>query len=492
MAPSFLEGVELAATAAAGPRLPAVAPAVRGNPAFLLVVGAAAIALFASLFFSTQAGLFILAAAWIAAASFRCPKEAFFLLIFVAPLLPILKATQVASIVTPLKDVVIATLLIKTTILPIAQKRDPYRRNTLLVALALFLVWALVGFLRADSMVLGLLRLRDLILYIPLLWIARQSLTALDDLRTFLRVVVGGGALVLLLVGLQFFAFPDGMVLRYDPVLGSWIPRASGTLAHPNLLGSYLLFLIPLAASLLLARSFSLRARTFSAIVAVVGLLALFFTYSRSGWIATAVALLALGALVVVLKRRLILPGVVLGGTMLLMLGTLVPGVRTFLRTVADPTYPSNAERLEILAGLVATASPTSAIIGEGLGDVASATLRTVNISLTNIAAADVRQVQIAKARTFVDNAILKTWAELGVVGIALLLWITTRVIVLSWRESRTARTPEGRAFARALLATTSGLVALSFFLDVPEIFPVALYWWAFVGVAHALPYIEE
>ena len=467
-------------------------PLAAYGPAFLLSMGAAAIAIFLGLFFSAQAGLFAIAAMWVAVGAWRYPKEAFLLLLFVAPLLPILKATQVLSVVTPLKDVVIGALLLKTTILPLVQKRDPYRRNVLLFTLVLFTLWALVGFLRADNTVLGLLRLRDLFLYIPLLWIARAVIASYADLRLLLRIVVGGGAIILLLVGLQFLAWPDGMVLRYDPVLATWIPRVSGTLAHPNLLASYLLFLIPLVSSLFLVRSFSLRARSLFAVCTIASLLILFFTYSRSGWIAVVGALGALVGLVLVRRRRLVLPSVALAAGVFLLLVTLVPGAKTFLRTAIDPTYASNAERLEILAGVVATASPTSAIVGEGLGDVVSATMRSVSISLGDIAAADVRHVQIAKARTFVDNAVLKTWLELGVVGLGLIFWITVRALGMSWRESRMGSLPEGRALARALFATTVGLVVLSFFLDVPEIFPVALFWWAFVGVVQGLPYVEE
>lgn len=456
----------------------------------LLIIGAAAVALFLALFFSAQAGLFTIAAAWVAAAAWRYPKETFFLLIFFAPLLPILKATQVLGAITPLKDVVIIALLFRTTIVPLALKRDPYRRNTLFVPLVLLASWAILGLLRADDAVLGVLRLRDILLYLPMLWIARSLMGSEQDLRMFLRMVLGGAVFVLLLAGVQFLAFPDGMVLRYHPALRIWIPRVAGVLAHPNLLASYLLFIVPLVCSLFLARSFSRAAKALLAFFVGLGLVATYFTYSRSGWIAIAGALSALFGLVLLKRRTLILPGVFAVSAVLVLLLTSVPGARTFLQTVVDPTYASNEERIHILASLIANSSSTSALIGEGLGDVLSGTLRTVRISLNDIAEADVRRVQIAKAQTFVDNAVLKTGVELGVVGLALLLWIVGSALGMSWKECRTGTLPEGRAVGIAVFSTTIGLLVLSFFLDVPEIFPVALFWWSFVGVLQALPYI--
>jgi O-antigen ligase/polysaccharide polymerase Wzy-like membrane protein len=461
---------------------------LNGGLLVLLTLGAGAIAMFLAAFFSAQAGLLALAAAWVVAGAWYYPREAFLLLMAVAPFLPILKHTQVVSLVTPLKDVVIATLFTRVVLLPLFRKRDPYRRNTLLLPILAFAAWSVIGALRADVAVLGILRLRDLLLYLPLLWIARACVSTRDDLRTFLRVTFGSLALVLLLAGVQAFAFPDGMVLRFDPSRAQWIPRAAGVLAHPNLLGSYLLLLLPLTWALAVERG--MRLRFTAGLLGTAGLIAVFSTYSRSAWITAAVAAVSLAAVFVVRKRavfRLAVPAIVA----VLLLASLLPMTRTLLRTVVDPSYESNRERLDILAGLVAETSNAGALFGSGLGNIVRGTLRDVDISLTDIAAADVQRVQIAKARTFVDNAVLKTWVELGLTGLLLMGWMAWRAVTLAWRGSAHA-IPEARAFARGTFAVTVGLAALSFFLDTPEIFPVALYWWTFVGILQALPYLES
>lgn len=224
----------------------------------------------------------------------------------------------------------------------------------------------------------------------------------------------------------------------------------------------------------------------------IAGAAAVFATYSRSAWIAHAVAVAALGALALRSRRAATMPRLLAGAVVLALLVAALPRARAMLRTVVDPTYASNRERLEILVGIAADTTNVEALIGRGLGDVTASTLRSVSVSLGDIAAADVRSVRTAKARTFVDNAVLKTWVEGGLVGVLLVAWLLWRVLRLAWRESAGGALPEGRAVARAVFAATAGLVALSLFLDVPEIFPVALLWWALVGVIEALPYLRE
>lgn len=465
---------------------------VNFGPVVLALLGVAAVVAYLILFFSAQAGLLALAAAWLAVGAWRFPKAAFALLLFFAPLLPIIKATEVLGPLTLLKDVIIGALFLRTAVLPVLHKRDPYRRNPLLLPIAVFVLWSFVGLAQTDAFVLGALRLRDLLLYLPLLWIARFLVRTHEDVRDLLRVLAGSAALVLLLALAQFLFFADGMVLRFDPARDTWIPRAGSVLAHPSILGSYLLFVIPLWSSLLFVRSLSLGSRLLSAALSAGGFVALIATYSRGAWLAAAVSLCAL-AITAVPWRRGALLAVAVGTIGVVALPVLLlPNVRSLLHTVADPTYQSNRERLDILAGLVAASTHVSALTGQGLADVLGATGRTATISLGDIVAADASLVRAVKAKTFVDNAVLKTWIELGLVGVLLLALIAGRFLVMCFRNARGGGVPEARAFARAGGAVTVGLIVLSFFLDVPEVFPVALLWWTYVGTIEALPYLTN
>lgn len=458
----------------------------------ITLLGVGALALFSALFFSAQAGIFILAGAWTVALTWKYPKQAFWLLLIFAPLLPLLKITQTLSAVTPLKDFVIAALFIKVVILPIYLKKDPYRRNAVLLPIIFLCGYALLAMLHADSRLVGLLRLRDILLYIPMLWVARAMLQTRQDFNNFLKIIFGSVGLVLLLGVTQFLFFADGMVLRFDPSDGSWIPRASSVLAHPNILGSYLLCFVPLLLAFSVYKFKYGWKPKFVLLLGILGLVAVYATYSRGVWIAFAVAALTAGVLIVYQKRQLfykvVLPVILIG----LICVFAIPRTRNLLLTVVDPTYASNQDRIGIVAQLVSEMSNADALFGRGLGDVYESTDRNINISISDIAANNVQSVQTAKAQTFVDDAVIKTWIETGLAGLLIVGWLVWNVITNSWRLNIGGKTVEEKYIGIALFATTCGLLVLSFFLDIPETFPVALYWWMLVGVGQAVPYLRD
>lgn len=94
-------------------------------------------------------------------------------------------------------------------------------------------------------------------------------------------------------------------VLQYvglDPL--PWQPTAAGrafsTLGHPNFLAAYLVLVVPIAGVRLLSAS-DWSARAFHGVVSGVGLLCLYLTFSRSGWLGL---LAAVGFLVALQVKR--------------------------------------------------------------------------------------------------------------------------------------------------------------------------------------------
>lgn len=450
-----------------------------GDVRLLAALGVGVIALFLGLFFSAQAGLLFLGGAWLAVATWRHPWPAFLLLIVVAPFLLILKATVVLGPVTLLKDVVILTLVVN-----VIRAGGPTVPRALAVPLLALLAWVLVGLVRADATALGLLRLRDLLLYVPMILVGIRLIRSADRQRQFLHAFLGAGLLVLILGAAQWWLFPDGMVLRFDPGSGRWIPRLASVLAHPNHLGSFLVFLLPVSLALILFAGRAFPRWPLAAVVSGGGLLAGYLTYSRSAWVAIAAAILAL-ALLGVIRLRPRLTAVVLLAAVLAGFGLfLTPRVRSLARSALDPQYASNRERLEILAGTFSDISNRGAVMGEGLGDTVRLLQRVAPISLYELAAASSREAQVAKARTFVDNGVVKTWVELGVVGLVLFGWVAVRLFLTALRRARADPDPVGRALGLATSAILCGLLPLWFFLDVPDLFPVNLYFWTFAGLS--------
>lgn len=452
-------------------------------------MGVGVIALFLALFFSAQAGLLLLAAAWVAAGTWRYPWPAFLLLIAGAPLLLLLKATVVLGPLTLLKDVVILTLFARSVREPPGSSK--VSRELLVPVLAL-LGWEIIAFFRADALGLGLLRLRDLALYVPMLLVVSRLVSTTERLGTLVTSWLGSAAVVLLLGFVQWQFFQDSMVLRFDPEKSVWIPRVSSVLAHPNNLGSYLLFLLPLAGALLVAPRLSYRRWLLALLVFCAGLPAAYATYSRSAWAALAVSLLVGAMLFVALKsprlgERRYPPRLVVSALLLMVLaGTSVftiPTVRSLLASVVDPAYESNQTRLQIFAGSLADISNLGAVVGEGLGDTASLLQREATISIYQLAAASSREAQVAKAQTFVDNGVVKTWVEQGIVGLVLAGWVAVRLFLASLRAARQGSESEWRAIGLASCAILVGLAVLWLFLDVPDIFPANLYFWTLAGL---------
>lgn len=458
---------------------------------FLSALGIGSIALFLGLFYSAQAGLLILAAAWLAILTWKYPWKSFLSLIIIAPFLLIIKATVVLGAITVLKDIVILTLFIR--VLSEGGTRLP---KVILIPVLTYVAWAVVAFLSADSRLLGLLRLRDLLLYVPMIIVGVRLVSSPARLRLFLKVFLSTALIVLFLGLIQWVFFADGMVLRHDPVKEIWIPRVASVLAHPNVLGSYLLFVIPIAAALFITPKINKKYRYASLGILLASLLAVFATYSRSAWMAVAVSLAAMAFLFLLLRipyQRALAKGKSIGvfvlvSILFLVVAFVFPPTRTFLTSVTNPAYESNRERIDIVVGALIGISRKGVIIGEGLGSPALLLDRTANISLYEIASAEAGKAQVAKARTFVDNAVVKTIMEQGVVGLVLAGWVAFRLSLAAFRAiGNQDYSSDARAFGLGFLGLIFGLSVLWLFLDVPDIFPVNLYFWTFAGITASI-----
>jgi len=406
-------------------------------PALIIVLVSA----FISFFLSFQAGVFILFFAAVAWWVWEHPEGGFLLFVVLAPLLPMLKITQTIGTVTLVKDIIILTLLFRVFLIPLLAKRLPYQRNVFFAPLALLLAWTGFEMLRADSLILGILRARDIalyaLLYLAVLYLPHNKKIFQERLKWF-----SASLLVLLLLSVyQWFWAVDSAVLRFDPVREVWIPRLSSVMAHPSIFGEYLVA----AASLFgVVALFTVRGRT-RLLFGALGLVTIpfiFLTYSRAVWVGLAAALTA-GALAIFwrllmsharqwLAWRLGAISLVCAVLVLVVLMRLTP-VGVFVRSAFDPTYGSNEERLEFMARLIAPLSNFEALFGKGLGDVLEQNFREVDLETYDIATGAQRVVQLTKNRTLVDNQYLKSFVELGLAGLLIYGWLYWRFLKASF-----------------------------------------------------------
>jgi len=448
-----------------------------------------------SLLVSLQAGLLILFFLSVAWWVWENTEEGFLLLIILAPLLPMLKITQTIGTVTLIKDVIILTLFVRLVGWPLIKKRLPYRRNILLAPIGALILWTAFEMLRADSIILGILRARDIGLFIFLYWAVLYLKHDRERMIMRLKWLWGGVIILLILAVYQWFWAVDSAVLRFDPIRNVWIPRLSSIMAHPSIFGQYLVSVAALASAIFIGNRNN-RVRWFVAALFIVILPFIWLTYSRAVWIGLVMVMLVVSTALTVrwatgriVKKRLMSYG--LSALLVVLVVALAVGkytpVGVYVRSAIDPTYGSNEERLEFAVRLIAPLTNTEAILGKGLGDVLAQNFRSVDLEIFDVASGNARSVQLTKNRTLVDNQYLKTFIEMGMIGILIYGWIYWRIGKYSWSLTRLGESRAGDVAIKSVLNRIVGywglgflaaFVVQAFFIDIWDIFPTNMLFW--------------
>lgn len=458
-----------------------------------IIIGGLAAA-FIALFFSWQLGFFCLlfmATAWWV---WENPEPGFWLLIVLAPLLPMLKITQTIGTATLIKDVIILTLFTKQFGWPLIRHTLPYRRAALTAPIICLVAWTMLEAARADNgWLLGVLRARDIILYALLYFGVLYLPHSKKLMKQRLYWLLATAGIVLLQGIYQWWWAMDSAVLRFDPVRQIWIPRISSTLGHPSIFGQYAVSVSLLAAALAVY-SAKVKRRAGWFLIWLLILPFIWLTYSRAvwiGWLAgTGVISISWGAAEAAKKisKKAILKIVIglgfAGVVGVIGISQLTP-IGLYVRSFVDPRYASNQERLEFMSRLVAPMTNTEALFGQGLGDVLVQNFRQNDIELYDIAVGNSRDVQLTKNRTLVDNQYLKTWVEMGLAGLLLYGWIYWRVWQSSAANIKKAGR-EGRVIGLWSWGFLTAFTVQAFFIDIWDIWPTNAMFWLVAGLVGA------
>ncbi|OGY34175.1 MAG: hypothetical protein A3D99_00455 [Candidatus Andersenbacteria bacterium RIFCSPHIGHO2_12_FULL_45_11] len=457
------------------------------------------IALFLALFFSVEIGLYALGFAIAAWWVWESPEESFLILIILAPLLPLLKATQTLGNTTLIKDVIIIMLFLKTFLAPLLEQRLPYRKNLLFAPIVALVGWSLFEVIQGGS-TLAILRLREIVLYILLYFGVLYLPHTKQIMRTRTIVFLITLGIVMLLGIFQFYFAPDSTVLRFDPVRQIWIPRMASTFGHPTVFAEYLITGAMLIAGLLLSDRVipgltrNPRRKISLGVLLCASIILIYFTYTRAAWIGFAGGVVAVGVAYFLPSYEGRRGGVVAalatpshsplykGEKSRLLFIILIPliaftigifhftPVGTFLRTAIDPSYASNADRIAFVVQLVSETSNADVLVGKGLGNVVTELRKGGDVSAVDIASGDSRTVQLSKDSTLVDNQYLKTFMEMGVVGIVFTFWLFWRFF-LAAREASPALRILGIGFLVSFMIQ-------ALFVDIWDVFPTnAIFW---------------
>lgn len=446
-----------------------------------------------SLTVSFQAGvlslLFVIVAWWV----WQQPVLGFFMLVIISPLLPLLKVTQTISIATLIKDVIIVTLFVHLFLWPLLQKKLTYRRMVLIGPVIGLSLWVSVALLRADSRLLGILRTREILLYILLYFIVLYLPRTKKFYYELLMWLFFSFAITVVASAYQWWFAIDSAVLRFEPAVKLWIPRVSSTFGHPSVFGHYLILIAGICLAAVLVKT-SRRVRAGAGFLLLAATLLIYLTYSRAVWLGFASLLITIIGLVATASfkkysvaafpwRKLAICCLLL--VMVTVAVAQFTRVGVFISSSFDSGYRSNQERLEFLARLLAPLSNHEAIIGRGLGDVLAQNFREVTLTSYDIATGAARNVQLAKNTTLVDNQYLKTLIELGLIGLLLYAWIY-------WRLLRTGvttiflRTGVPRIIALSALGWLISFMLQAIFIDTWDIYPTNALFWIMAGLVSA------
>lgn len=278
--------------------------------------------------------------------------------------------------------------------------------------------------------------------------------------------VLSGGA-----IAIQGFKTAKDTVITFAEAGGGAF-RPYGFLSHPNILGGYLVFLIPLMFALvLLGRRHIGRARFVSLLLLMASAAALVLSLSRQAWIACAVALALL--LVLGYARGLVRSAQVKGLVAVAMGVTALVAIAypAALLRIVESDQGSTQSRLLMIdqALLIIKGDP---ILGVGLGSYTRAAQANIPESFAHIK----HQYREVLLKGVVHNKWLLITAELGLLGLALFLvaiWLPLR----RYLRRHTWSDPVYAMLALGLFCSLAGTLVIYAFDHWRLGVPVEIFW---------------
>ncbi len=347
--------------------------------------------------------------------------------------------------------------------------RLTYRLTPMDMPIMLFLAVAVFLFLvRSPQTGIAVEGLRVYLQYALWFFVASNLLLNKRQARFLVNLLVALGTLIALHGVYQFIIGVEIPSTWLDAAEGGVRTRVFSILHSPNVLGSFLVLLIPLTVSQLLSAGTRLQRYYYIACLAPM-VLSLIFTYSRGAWLAMA------GAFVIY--------GLIYNWRILLALGAavyaapkLIPGISSRIGYMLSPAYLLSSAR----AGRVARWNKAieklqnEPLFGEGFGRYGGA-----------VAA------RYIPSSNYVDNFYLKTATESGLIGVAAFVWLLisgARCVLNSYRR---LTDPYLKGLAGGLFAGLMGILLHNGVENIFEVPTMAVYFWLLLGVAAALPHLD-
>ena len=309
------------------------------------------------------------------------------------------------------------------------------------------------------------------VLYFGLVYIAMRLYP--EYRQMFIKVGIAGALAVLIFAILQVFLLPKD-VLKYigynvntiSPYLTvdqnqNYI-RINSTLRGPNPLGAYAgMVLVLITAAIVKLKNIKDK-WPLIAILSVSGVVALWASYSRSAWAATAVAIVVVMAVAGAKKlspKVWVLSGIIAA----VVIGSfLILGNTQFISNIFLHENPNGGSSVNSNEGHISSLQDglkqmVSQPLGDGVGSTGSASLQGSN-------------------PTIIENQYLFTAHEVGWFGLILFVYIFTLVMLELWKLRQ-------NWLALGLFASGIGLAVIGLLLPVWVDDTVSIIWWGLAAV---------
>lgn len=254
------------------------------------------------------------------------------------------------------------------------------------------------------------------------------------------------------------------------PMPGNWVDtaenittRAYSIIGSPNILGVIFVLIINFAMARTLA-SKNWKHRAFyggSALVMIAGLL---FTMSRGAWLAFA---FGVGIFTILLIPKLIIPLFGAGAGFVLFGGALSERLLYMMSPVYLMKSAAGGRLYRWAIGLELWTR--NKLFGVGLGRFGGA------VAINN-----------RLAPFYLDNYYLKTLVEMGIYGVAALLFVIICFVVSSIKAIGNQHTINGRIMTIGLFSGAMGVLAQNFVENIFEVPGMVVYFWLTVALINA------
>jgi O-antigen ligase len=347
--------------------------------------------------------------------------------------------------------------------------RLTYRLTPMDMPIILFMAVVVFLFLvRSPQTGIAMEGVRVYVEYVLWFFVASNLLLNKRQARALINLLVILGTLIALHGVYQYIIGVEIPSTWLDSAEGSVRTRVFSILTSPNVLGSFLVMLIPVTVSQLLSAGTRLQRYYYIACLAPMAL-SLIFTFSRGAWLAMA------GAFVIY--------GLIYNWRILLALGAgiyaapkLIPGISSRIGYMLSPAYLLSSAR----AGRVARWNKAieklqnNPLFGEGFGRYGGA-----------VAA------RYIPSSNYVDNFYLKTAAESGIIGLAAFVWLLISGVRCVLNSYRRLTDPYLKGLAGGLFAGLMGVLLHNGVENIFEVPAMAVYFWLLLGTAAALPHLD-